>query len=107
MREEIFKNCVGFDWDSGNKQKNWLKHAVSNLECEQCFFNIPFILADDIHHSGHENRFYALGQTNLHRFLFLVFTIRASRIRIISARDMSKKEREVYREQSKASSSEI
>lgn len=100
MEDEIKKllqECSGFQWDSGNKDKNWLKHKVSNSECEQIFFNQPFIVSYDLRHSGTEPRFYALGQTDLARKLFIVFTIRNKKIRIISARDISKKEREIYR----------
>ncbi|MFH1994388.1 MAG: BrnT family toxin, partial [Nitrospinota bacterium] len=71
-------------------------HGVSLSECEQAFFNIPLVVADDVKHSESENRFYALGQTDAERFLFLVFTVRKNKIRLISARDMNKKERRVY-----------
>ncbi len=94
---ELLQECTGFQWDDGNKDKNWLKHKVTNYECEQIFFNQPFIVNYDSKHSDTEQRFYALGQTDLGRKLFVVFTIRNKKIRIISARDMSKKEREIYR----------
>ena len=95
--KKILQECTGFQWDSGNKDKNWLKHKVTSSECEQVFFNKPFIVHYDSQHSDTEHRFYALGQTDLGRKLFVVFTIRNKKIRIISARDMSKKEREIYR----------
>ena len=99
MRESIdFSKITGFQWDKGNKEKNWIKHSVSNIECEEPFFNSPFIVASDEAHSSSESRFFALGRTNSDRFLFIVFTIRNDRIRVISARDMSKKEREIYYE---------
>jgi len=94
-------NCIGFEWDEGNLQKNWLKHAVSNIECEQCFFNRPFVIANDDKHSQAESRWFALGRTDASRLLFLVFTIRKGRIRIISSRDMNKKERSFYNEKAK------
>ena len=98
--EEKFKKllleCTGFEWDEGNKDKNWIKHKVSNSECEEIFFNQPLIVNFDEKHSKEEARFYALGHTDLHRKLFIVFTIRDKRIRVISARDMSKKERKIY-----------
>ena len=86
----------GFDWDDGNIDKNWHKHGVSNGECEEPFFNKPLLMAEDVKHSNSEQRFYALDQTNAARWLFIVFTLRNKRIRIISARDMSRKERKVY-----------
>lgn len=91
---EILK-CVGFQWDEGNSEKNWISHQVTKYECEQLFFNQPLLVADD-KHSETGKRYYALGQTDDNRRLFIVCTIRESLIRVISARDMSKKEREVY-----------
>jgi len=86
-----------FEWDDGNIDKNWIKHGVSPAECEQMFFNQPLVIADDDIHSGQEDRFYALGRTDANRLLFAVFTIRKNMIRVISARDMSAKERKVYK----------
>jgi len=86
----------GFDWDEGNRDKNWLKHLVSNRESEELFFNRPLIVAADTKHSELEERYFALGQTNDGRQLFVSFTIRLNKIRVISARDMSQKERVRY-----------
>lgn len=86
----------GFDWDEGNRDKNWLKHLVSNRESEELFFNRPLIVATDTKHSELEERYFALGQTNDGRQLFVSFTIRLNKIRVISARDMSQKERVRY-----------
>jgi uncharacterized protein len=91
-------DCAGFQWDEHNATKIWEKHAVTPTESEQVFFNRPLVVADDAKHSGEERRFYVLGQTDAGRLLFLVFTIRAALIRVISARDMSRKERRVYQE---------
>ena len=88
--------CTGFDWDDGNSQKIWTKHRVAPSECEQSFFHRPLIVADDEKHSQKETRHYALGQTDRNRCLFIVFTIRHNLIRVISARDMNRKERTVY-----------
>ena len=86
----------GFQWDEGNRTKNWKKHQVSPSECEEVFFNLPLLLADDVPHSQVEKRYYVLGQTNSKRKLFIAFTIRTNKIRVISARDMSRKERQAY-----------
>ena len=86
----------GFDWDDGNRDKNWIRHRVSQRECEEPFFNLPLVVADDVGHSQTERRHYALGKTNAGRRLFIVFTIRRMLIRVISARDMSHREREIY-----------
>jgi len=92
----IFENIIGFDWDEGNFEKNWLKHSVQFSECEEVFLNVPLLISDDEKHSSLEKRYYALGRTNHARLLFIVFTLREDKIRIISARGMSKKERGIY-----------
>ena len=46
--------CEGFEWDKGNILKSWEKHKVSASECEQIFFNIPLIAAQDVQHSQKE-----------------------------------------------------
>ena len=88
--------CMGFDWDAGNILKNREAHRVSASECEQVFFNRPLVAAPDTKHSQVEDRYYALGQTDAGRALFVVFTVRGSLIRVISARDMNRKERKEY-----------
>ena len=86
----------GFDWDDGNVNKNWESHKVSPHETEQVFFNRPLIVADDVKHSGTERRYFVLGQTDDNRPLFVAFTLRGVLVRVISARDMSRRERKVY-----------
>jgi uncharacterized protein len=93
---KILANCTGFEWDQGNITKNWERHDVSTFECEQIFFNKPIIVKRDQENCLAENRYYALGRTNLNRFLFAVFTVRDEKIRIISARDMTDAETERY-----------
>lgn len=93
---EIIENAVGFQWDNGNLDKNQIKHQVSNVESEEVFFNKPLLVFEDSKHSELEARYYLLGQTNSGRKLQLVFTIRDKLIRVISARDMSVKERHIY-----------
>ena len=92
------KECNGFQWDEGNATKNWDKHDVSQSECEQVFFNRPLILRRDKKHSELESRYYILGHTDLGRLLFVNFTIRGDKIRIISARNMTLREERRYRE---------
>ena len=101
MEDEVidFDSIVGFDWDEGNKQKNWKKHLVDFRECEEVFFNQPLLINEDTKHSSQEKRFYVLGRSDIGRTLFLVFTIRSNKIRVISARDQSKKERKIYEQQ--------
>ncbi|MCA9938111.1 MAG: BrnT family toxin [Anaerolineales bacterium] len=92
------EQITGFEWDDGNQTKNWIAHQVSPSESEEVFFNQPLMLADDVAHSVSEKRYYVLGQSNQGRCLFVAFTIRNDRIRVISARDMSRKERQIYAE---------
>lgn len=86
----------GFDWDDNNRIKNWVNHQVSPTECEEAFFNLPLALAHDARHSQDEIRYFLLGQTNAGRRLFIAFTLRDNSIRVVSARDMSRKERQTY-----------
>jgi uncharacterized DUF497 family protein len=90
---------AGFDWDKGNARNND-KHGVSAGAAEQVFFNRP-LLAPDPKHSQAEPRFHALGQDHTGRLLHLTFTLRddGSKIRVISARDMHRKERLIYARQ--------
>lgn len=99
MGQNQLEKCTGFQWDIGNHSKNWLSHGVNKEECEQLFFNQPLFVVDDLKHSQHEPRHYALGQTNTGRKLFIAFTVRENLIRVISARDMSKKERLYYEQE--------
>jgi len=93
MRLGDIPDFEGFDWDTGNSDKNLLKHEVTDGECEEIFFNSPLFVADDVRHSGRERRFAAFGTTNAGRFIIAVFTMRAKLIRVISARDMNRRER--------------
>ena len=90
------RECSGFEWDHGNLTKNWERHDVSVAECEQVFFNRPLIARHDARHSEKEARVYVLGQTDAGRRLFVVFTIRKDKVRVISARDMTRAERQKY-----------
>jgi uncharacterized protein len=92
------KECDGFDWDDFNINKNWNRHLVNYTECEEIFFNEPIIVSNDVKHSAQEDRYFSLGNTNNNRLLFIVFTIRKRKIRVISARDMNKNERKIYNE---------
>jgi len=91
-------NCEGVEWDESNIEKNWEKHQVLPTECEEVFFNQPLVVTDDKRHSDQERRYYVLGRTDTGRRLFIAYTIRKNNIRVISARDMSRKERKIYNE---------
>lgn len=96
-----FPESKSFDWDQGNINKNWDKHRVQHLECEEIFFNEPIVTKVEKRGVSQEERVSALGVTNEGRFLFVVFTVRTGRIRVVSARDMNRKERKIYHEKTK------
>ena len=91
---------IGFGWDDGNGRKND-KHGVSQANAEQVFFNDPLLVLTDDRHSNSEPRFHALGKTDGGRLLHITFTLRfnSSKIRVISARDMHRKERAIYEQE--------
>ena len=92
----------GFGWDTGNERKSEAKHGVTMSEAEQAFFHEPLLMVMDEQHSGIEPRWHALGRTDAGRLLHLTFTLRQAgrRIRVISARDMRRKERVIYGQKS-------
>jgi len=99
---DSWEDSTGFDWDGGNSGKNWEKYGVSDLECEEVFFNCPLIVRHDPAHSkAEERRFRAFGQTDRGRPLFIAFTVRRNLIRIISPREMTRRELRFYRSHEK------
>ena len=100
--KDIISKCEGFEWDERNSNKNWHLHRVTDAECEDVFFNLPLITtAAEAKHSNREKRFFALGRTENNRWLFIAFTIRENLIRVISARDMTRREQRKYAEKIK------
>jgi len=89
-------NITGFDWGAGNERKSQDKHGVSKFEAEEIFFNTPNLFLDDTKHSEDEPRFHLYGKTDRGRLLHISFTMREGKARVISARDMHKKERIHY-----------
>lgn len=87
-----------FDWDEGNSRKSAKKHDVYQSETEQILFNEPLLILADSKHSQKEARYHALGKTDDARLLHITFTLRGNGtlIRVISARDMHRKERAIY-----------
>ncbi len=94
--ERLIDECEGFQWDAVNSGKIWERHRVAPTECEELFFNRPLVVDEDEEHSSAKERMYALGQSDAGRLLFAAFTIRERLIRVISARDMSRRERRTY-----------
>jgi uncharacterized protein len=97
LLERVVEESEGFQWDAGNSGKIWERHRVAPTECEELFFNRPLVVAQDEEHSVAEERIYGLGQSDAGRLLFVAFVIRGRLIRVISARDMSRRERRIYR----------
>jgi uncharacterized DUF497 family protein len=95
-RKDPLDAGTGFEWDEGNAHKYWERHQVTPEEAEDVFFNEPLVVRGDVRHSKQEPRYYALGQTSGGRHLFVAFTIRRSLLRVISVRDMNRKERGAY-----------
>ena len=93
-----FERITGFDWDEGNRTKNLDLHNVADFEAEEILLNSQTVIEPDHEHSQQERRWVAYGETIAGRVLTIVFTLRADRtlIRIISARDMSRKERKEH-----------
>ncbi len=93
-----WKQIAGFVWDAGNERKSPEIHAVKRFETEQVFFNQPLLVLADQKHSQTEARYHALGKSDDARLLHITFTLRSddTLIRVISARDMHRKERNIY-----------
>jgi uncharacterized protein len=93
----IVSDPLQFDWDAGNSGKNKRSHSVEDWECEEVFFDPRKVILKDKLHSKAEGRFILLGKTRQNRLLYMVFTIRKEKVRVISARDVTKrKEIELY-----------
>lgn len=89
-------DLLEFDWDQGNKERNFDKHGVTNKEAEEAVTNKPIFFFPDERHSGSEKRYGVYGKTDQGRKLSIILTLRIGKVRIITARDMSKKERRAY-----------
>jgi hypothetical protein len=96
--ETEFEEFAGFQWDEGNINKNLVEHQVEDWESEQVFFNEPVLVLDDPKHSLVEKRWAAFGRTDAGRILVVIFTKRGNLLRVISARDMNRKEMKYYEE---------
>lgn len=91
-----------FDWDQGNVVKNLLKHQIECRQTEEAFIDDDSLVGDDLKHSSVENRFLLIGKDHEGNVLYIVFTQRRNKVRIISARIASKKERRFYEQNKKA-----
>ncbi len=96
MHKKLLQLLISFEWDDFNQHKSWKKHGVTKQEAEQVFMCSPLLVLDDEKHSDVESRYYVLGKTQENKKLFVVFTIRNNKLRIVSARIMSRVERKIY-----------
>jgi uncharacterized protein len=97
MKSVPIEKHILFEWDKGNELKNWLKHKVANNEAEEAFYDERRLITEDTKHSTEEElRFILFGKTKQGRVLFIIFTIRDEKVRVISARDADRKEVEFY-----------
>ena len=92
---------TGFEWDKGNIDKNYQKHSITPNEAEQVFTDEGAQVEKDIKHQEKEERYIAIGKDAQNKILFVVFTLRKHKIRVISARVANQKERRLYEEQVK------
>lgn len=91
----ILKEPLEFQWDKGNINKN-KKHNIDDKEAEEPFFDKRKIIYKDRFHSEKEERFILVGKTRKEKLLYLVFTKRGEKIRLISARNINRKEVYLY-----------
>jgi len=88
---------IEFEWDQWNIQKNEIKHGVSHIEAQSAFYDPLYKLYADLKHSlTTEKRFILYGKSMEGKILMIGFTLRRNKIRIITARSASKKERTIY-----------
>ena len=96
----LTQGAFTFEWDTGNETKSVQKHGITRDEAESVFDQPEAIraLGEQVSPKVGEPRFGILGVTTTGKKVFVCFTLRASGIRIISIREMNRKEREEYAE---------
>ena len=87
-----------FEWDHEKAESNLAKHGVTFFEAMSVFRDKLSIRIVDTEHSDEELRYALVGMSSRLRLLVVVYTLRPSRIRIISARRATKNERRNYEE---------
>ncbi len=94
----LFEELLEFEWDKWNVEKNRVKHSVEPNETEEVFVDENKVSFEDRNHSGKERRLILIGKTRKGRLLYVAFTIREGKIRVVSARDINRKEVKLYEE---------
>jgi uncharacterized protein len=95
MSEFNKEHIVEFEWDMGNKHKPE-RHNVSIYEVEEAFFDPNKVVFSDWKHSTIERRYILLGKTKKDRLLNIVYVVRKDKVRVITARDINKREVHLY-----------
>ena len=89
---------LAFEWDDDKARRNLKKHRVSFEEASSTFADPLARTIPDPLHSEDEDRFVNLGESEGGRLLVVVFTERDNKIRIISARVATRRERKDHEE---------
>lgn len=97
--EDVIPEPIQFEWDKGNIDKSFKKHGITNEEAEEVFVCSLTVLLEDEKHSGIEKRYLLLGKSEEGKLLSVIFTIRGRKVRVVSARPVSRKERRLYENQ--------
>jgi uncharacterized DUF497 family protein len=87
-----------FEWDSRKASENRRKHGVTFEESATVFGDPLAVVFKDEDHSIGERREIMIGHSDEHRLLLVSFTERGDKIRIISARNVTKRERRDHEE---------
>lgn len=98
---KVVPKVLEFEWDKGNLDKSWKKHGIAAEEAESVFLDDGAVVLPDERHSLVEKRFVVIGESNATRYLFIPFTLRKNKVRIITVRRMHKKEVEKYEKNKK------
>jgi hypothetical protein len=85
-----------FEWHTKKAEVNHSKHGVAFDEAQTVFDDPPYVDFYDPDHSDEEERYIIIGESEEGRLLFVSYTERGEIIRIISAREVTTKEREAY-----------
>ncbi len=90
-----------FEWDPKKAKYNLRKHGVSFEEASSVFNDLVAVVYEDPDHSADEKRFLIIGTSVQNRLLNIAFADRGQRIRIITARLVTKMERKLYEKESR------
>jgi len=99
MMEEEEEVLLEFEWDPQKAAKNLRKHKVAFTEAATVFSDPLSATVPDPDQTAEEDRYIIVGMSNRFRLLMVAFAERGDRIRIISARELTRAERKAYEEE--------